>query len=49
MTAGGIPRQLSDEMSRWQPKGRYESIVLVFFLCMLLVVAIVNIMGYLAV
>ena len=36
-------------VARGQPKGPYESIVLVLFLCILLVVTIVNIMDYLAV
>jgi len=35
-------------LARGQPKGRYESIVLVLFLCILLVVTIVNVMDYLA-
>jgi len=32
-----------------QLKGRYESIVLMLFLCILLVVTIVNMMDYLAI
>ena len=40
---------LPDQMSRGQPKGRYESIVLVLFSCILLVVNIVNILDYLAI
>jgi len=40
------PRHPPEEMS---PEGRYESVVLVLFLCILLVIIIVNIIDYLAV
>jgi len=57
LTAGGIPRQLWDvtcwrmtvRLGRDREEGRYESIVLVLFLCILLVVTIVDIMDYLTV
>jgi len=45
--AGGRDRDTARCNVR-QPKGRYESTVLVLFSCILLVVTIVNIMDYLA-